>query len=137
MPFDPITESDRLLREMPVLSDKIQASTGIEATAVAALLTEVLRFMDLASAGDRRLTPSIIVDLAWHEFILCTRLYTDFCQRQWGRYLHHHPGGEETENREGFRRTHYYYEKTFGIQPPTRFWGDPLVKIADASDCGI
>jgi hypothetical protein len=35
--------------------------------------------------------PSKAVDEAWHEMILMTREYTGFCQRAFGRYLHHSP----------------------------------------------
>lgn len=35
--------------------------------------------------------PSRAVDVAWHEFILFTREYADFCQRAFGGYLHHAP----------------------------------------------
>ena len=35
--------------------------------------------------------PSKIVDEAWHEMILRTREYTNFCQRAFGDYLHHTP----------------------------------------------
>ena len=35
--------------------------------------------------------PSKAVDEAWHEMILMTREYTEFCQRAFGRYLHHLP----------------------------------------------
>ena len=35
--------------------------------------------------------PSKAVDAAWHEFILYTRDYTDFCQKALGEYLHHTP----------------------------------------------
>lgn len=35
--------------------------------------------------------PSRIVDDAWHEFILISRAYSDFCQRAFGAYLHHAP----------------------------------------------
>lgn len=35
--------------------------------------------------------PSQIVDELWHEFILFTRLYQQFCQRALGSYLHHTP----------------------------------------------
>jgi hypothetical protein len=35
--------------------------------------------------------PSQAVDKAWHEMILMTREYTSFCQRAFGRYLHHSP----------------------------------------------
>ena len=35
--------------------------------------------------------PSQAVDVAWHEFILSTRLYQRFCERAFGRFLHHTP----------------------------------------------
>lgn len=35
--------------------------------------------------------PSHIVDELWHEFILFTRLYKQFCERALGSYLHHTP----------------------------------------------
>ena len=35
--------------------------------------------------------PSQAVDVAWHEFILATRLYQRFCERGFGRFLHHTP----------------------------------------------
>lgn len=33
--------------------------------------------------------PSQVVDDAWHEFILSTRLYSEFCKKAFGRFLHH------------------------------------------------
>jgi hypothetical protein len=41
--------------------------------------------------------PSRIVDDAWHEFILMTRPYTEFCDRAFGKYLHHTPNALATE----------------------------------------
>ena len=35
--------------------------------------------------------PSRGVDIAWHEFILCTRAYAEFCQQAFGYFLHHTP----------------------------------------------
>ncbi len=43
------------------------------------------------SAGRMVSMPSQVVDVAWHEFILFTRKYADFCQRALGRFLHHTP----------------------------------------------
>lgn len=43
-------------------------------------------------AGRRQVAmPSQAVDVLWHEFILFTRYYKDFCQRAFGRFLHHTP----------------------------------------------
>ncbi len=33
----------------------------------------------------------IIIDEIWHEFILVTEHYTDFCNENFGRYIHHPP----------------------------------------------
>lgn len=35
--------------------------------------------------------PSRAVDAAWHEFIVLTKAYADFCQKAFGKYLHHTP----------------------------------------------
>jgi hypothetical protein len=35
--------------------------------------------------------PSQVVDDAWHEFILSTRIYEKFCSKAMGHFLHHTP----------------------------------------------
>ncbi|MEA2029665.1 MAG: hypothetical protein U9N49_11920 [Campylobacterota bacterium] len=35
--------------------------------------------------------PSQVLDVAWHEFILTTREYSQFCNKAFGKYLHHTP----------------------------------------------
>jgi hypothetical protein len=37
--------------------------------------------------------PSHAVDEAWHGLILCTARYSVFCEKAYGRFLHHHPDG--------------------------------------------
>lgn len=37
--------------------------------------------------------PSHAVDEAWHGMILCTQRYADFCDKAYGRFLHHYPDG--------------------------------------------
>jgi hypothetical protein len=51
--------------------------------------------------------PSLVVDDAWHEFILFTRDYLEFCQQAFGRYLHHTPAyamKTSRQEREGIKR---------------------------------
>lgn len=38
--------------------------------------------------------PSKAVDALWHTLILDTQRYADFCQRAFGKMLHHHPAAE-------------------------------------------
>jgi hypothetical protein len=48
--------------------------------------------------------PSRIVDEAWHEFILFTRDYQDFCQKVFGQFLHHIPTESMTHQTSTQRR---------------------------------
>ena len=52
------------------------------------LFKELEQFLSLGSANS---TPAIEVDEAWHEFILHTRLYADYCANTLGRFIHHVP----------------------------------------------
>jgi hypothetical protein len=63
-------------------------------SASAEVLEAGLRQFFLAAAADpdlRASMPSRVVDEAWHEFITFTRAYAEFCQRAFGRFLHHQP----------------------------------------------
>ena len=138
----PIIHPDRLdaealasdiLDENPVLYGKIAAAGRLQGQdTVHAVMVEVVRFLYLIGYFRQRLTPSVPVDLAWHEFILCTRMYSDFCERLFGRFLHHQPGGEESENRANFRKTLASYRLCYG-EPPSRFWP---VGDREAPGCG-
>jgi hypothetical protein len=52
--------------------------------------------------------PSQAADDLWHEFILYTKAYDEFCQRAFGRFLHHTPAAilkpGENKTNEGLRR---------------------------------
>jgi hypothetical protein len=78
--------------------------------------------------------PSQVVDAAWHEFILFTRNYRDFCRKALGRFLHHTPAEAmrtPTEAQEGIRRAWRLSCAREGIDPraPARL---PLLFALDA-----
>jgi hypothetical protein len=76
----------------PALRSKLMDELGSAHAAEVAL--DGLRGWYLACLyADGRLIgmPSQAVDEAWHEMILMTRHYTAFCERAFGRYLHHNP----------------------------------------------
>jgi hypothetical protein len=45
--------------------------------------------------------PSRAVDEAWHGLILCTALYSAFCDKAYGEFLHHYPEGGATADIRG------------------------------------
>ena len=51
--------------------------------------------------------PSKAVDTAWHEFILLTKDYADFCDKAFAKFLHHTPHKQRSaQRREGLARTY-------------------------------
>ena len=132
--WDAANRARALLAELPLLGHKIEMAARISGTGAEALLVETLRFLSLCAWSDLTLSPSRPVDLAWHELILFTRAYRAFCDRHFGRFIHHHPGGSEKENAAQFRRTVKLYTAFFG-PPPTRFWGE-VSGLAAAGTCG-
>jgi len=92
--------------------------------------------------------PSQVADDLWHEFILYTKNYQDFCRRAFGRFLHHTPAvalGSSRQSNAGLRRVWWQACREENIHPrqPTRlpllFALDAKLGVADgfryAADC--
>ena len=78
--------------------------------------------------------PSQVADDLWHEFILYTRHYQLFCDRAFGRFLHHTPAvvlGPDRQDNAGLRRVWWHACKEDNINPrrPSRL---PLLFALDA-----
>lgn len=65
--------------------------------------------------------PSRVADDLWHEFILYTREYRDFCSRAFGKFLHHLPSAALSPVRKqsnvGLRRAWWWACRDEGIHP--------------------
>ena len=61
------------------------------------ILDQALGYLKLASiVPDGHFSPSPLVDIGWHTFILYTREYDKFCRElTGGRFIHHEPTDEE------------------------------------------
>ncbi len=83
-------------------------------------ILEYKKFMFLAATSDRMVSPSPVVDTVWHQHLIFTQSYQDFCNLL-GKQIQHIPS---THNREDFQkfqqakeRTSILYEHFFGKQP--------------------
>ena len=110
-----------------------------------ALFREVKRYLFLNRSDQTKIWEmySFRVDEAWHQFVLFTRQYIDFCMRHYGMYLPHSPSNAP-ETAKGsaardfpvatFKEFHAYYEQVFGEPLPDlrrgggRHLGPPLVE---------
>ncbi len=66
--------------------------------------------------------PSKVVDAAWHEFILHTKAYGDWCKVAFGPFLHHTPAevlGRDPKRNDGLRRAWFWACKEESIDPRT------------------
>ncbi|MEO0794093.1 MAG: hypothetical protein AAFX93_02970 [Verrucomicrobiota bacterium] len=126
--------ADQLLERSPVMRGKIAMAVGCRPNQVHEHLVEVIRFMQLVSNSPTTLTPSLRVDLVWHEFILFTREYARFCEEQFGHFIHHTPGGSRADNHQQYRNTLRQYNQIFG-PPKMSFWANPFLD-PDTSGCG-
>ncbi|GAB2867703.1 hypothetical protein GCM10027277_40990 [Pseudoduganella ginsengisoli] len=78
--------------------------------------------------------PSQVADDLWHEFILYTKNYEQFCNKAFGRFLHHTPAevlDKARRNNDGIRRCWRYacLEENINPKSPTRL---PLLFALDA-----
>ena len=121
----------------PGLLNKLQARHKGFTRKESALVAEGLRqfFLAYLASGKRYVAmPSQVVDDLWHEFILYTRAYDEFCQQAFGGFLHHTPAlalsAAKRESNEGLRRVWWWTCKEENINPvrPTRL---PLLFALD------
>lgn len=111
-----------LLRRAPVLEFKIAELGPEERRDTKPLLVEVIRFLHLCCESPRPLGPTARIDRVWHEFILCTRAYREWCQAHLSRFVDHTPDKPRSRNPVGLMRTLALYQKHFGPLPYA-LWG--------------
>ena len=91
------------------------------------VIGEYRRFLYLAARAGHRVTPSTVIDEAWHLHLLYTESYwDDLCATVLERPLHHGPtkGGvaEEEKFRSWYQRTLTSYRRIFGEDAPADIW---------------
>ncbi len=91
---------------------------------------EYKKFVYLGVATGVDVTPSKVIDQVWHEHLLFTRAYRDFCRDVLGRDFDHHPELMQSHSQtahfqQQFTRTIDAYQFEFDRLPPADIWGTP------------
>ncbi len=83
-------------------------------------ILEYKKFMYLAVVTDSMVSPSPIVDVVWHQHLIFSKSYQDFCELI-GKSIQHIPSTHNRQEAQRFKqakdRTQKLYEETFGKQP--------------------
>lgn len=87
-------------------------------------ILEYKKFMYLAAISDQMVSPSEIIDKVWHEHLVFTKSYEEFCELL-GKQIHHIPSTHQKGEFEKFQQakvhTSELYQTEFGEQP-SEFW---------------
>jgi hypothetical protein len=117
--------------EAPYVIEKLVKDHIVDTVGEAELLfTEAKRFIVLSQSDPDVICEmySVRVDEAWHQFILYTAEYMDFCRRFFGHYVPHSPTNAppqpSTAHRERltFDQFKERYEAMFGESPPDAWY---------------
>lgn len=133
-------ERERLVREAPLpqfLKRKLRYAYPHLSAKDTELVERGLRQFFLAcvrSKGRFVAMPSRVVDNMWHECILHTRAYREWCDLVLGRFMDHVPAevlGSRASSNDGLRRAWYWACRDEAIKPrsPSRL---PLLFALDA-----
>lgn len=148
-------QREQVLREAPLpqfLKRKLRDTYPHLTAKDCDLVERGLRQFFLACLRSRRqfvAMPSRAVDAMWHEFILHTKAYGDWCAVALGRFVHHTPAealGPQASSNDGLRRAWYWACRDEAITPrtpsrlPLLFALDAKLAIPNgfvyAADCG-
>ena len=123
---------DALRFEAPYLVEKLVKDRIVDTAEEAeALFAETKKYLILSHA-DRDISWNMYsrrVDEAWHQFVLFTRQYVEFCLTYFGEYIHHSPSnaprapGSEQILEPTFEEFRDRYESFFGERLP-ELWQD-------------
>lgn len=80
-----------LAYQHPSLVGRIERKLHLTQKEAEFLFEDMKRFLALAAVTDLPIAPSPAIDNAWHEFLMYTEDYQQFCRDTVGAYIHHRP----------------------------------------------
>ena len=93
-------------------------------------IEEYKKFIYLGVISDFIVTPSKYIDLIWHEHLLFSKGYRDFCDQVIHYQFDHQPELVSTQEQTSLYAVQYLetldlYSKEFGMEPPGNIWDVP------------
>jgi hypothetical protein len=111
-------------------ASKLARKLGWSPEFAARAIEEYKKYVYLGVTSDFSVTPSKVIDQVWHEHLLFSRPYRQFCGDVLRQDFDHHPelvpAAEQTgQFRAQYEATLARYEEEFGVAPPPDIWCTP------------
>lgn len=85
------------------------------------------QFLFVCATAKHSCSPSIAIDAAWHEFLVFSKEYYNFCQQYFGTVIHHRP--TEVMMNESYQNTRNSACEIFG-KLDREFWPKSAARTA-------
>ena len=113
--------ANSIFQEYPIILDKITVATGKPENESKEIFEEVLKYLIVCGKSEGPISPSRFVDLAWHEFILHTKAYSEFCENHLAKFVHHIPGRKRA-TKEQYENSIALIDKEFSSGIRKEYW---------------
>lgn len=95
--------------------ERMEYREGLEPATARSAADMYRKFLYLSVKYGRGLTPSKLIDAAWHEHMSDSAKYMDDCTKLCGRMIHHDPKIVGEKMHQQFAYTRDLFQKEFGI----------------------
>jgi len=111
-------------------ADKLSRKLHFSRAFALRAIEEYKRFVYLGKVSDVGVTPSKVIDQVWHEHLLFSRAYRQFCREVLRGDFDHNPERVPVKDETGIFQTQYVetlalYGKEFNSEPPADIWSVP------------
>lgn len=111
-------------------ASKLRRKLGWDMHFALRALDEYKKFLFLGVTGSTPVTPSKVIDQVWHEHLLFTRAYRQFCAEVLQHDFDHHPELVPMDSQtalfsDQYEETLRRYVAEFNVLPPSDIWGTP------------
>jgi hypothetical protein len=123
--------------ENPDLVARYRNKLGLNEQEARLLFEETKRFLFLCGTLPGKWSPTKQIDEGWHNFILFTKDYAEFCQTHFGRFIHHNPRRIVKRDTDGASpaETHDAARDLFGTEL-SEHWSPTLANTVECSKSG-
>lgn len=117
------------MRDHPLMAGtmyRLVARHGLDPNLANDMVDGLCQFLVVLAEQRRVLSPPTLIDTAWHEALIDTTNYAEYCESYFGVFLHHHPPVSAADNApENFALTSATVDlarETFGSELVATVW---------------